>query len=141
MRQVHSGFCYNVGMEPLTDLRTCAKCYDSKPLSEYSPGQRKGNGKCRKCMRLKDGKERHRYNTYGLWSSNYEALLESQGGVCAICGEPPTVVDHDHKTGKVRGLLCSGCNLALGHMKDNAGALRAAADYLDRAVDSSNNPG
>ncbi len=54
---------------------------------------------------------------YGLSVDRYNAMLEFQGGDCAICGKPMTGrknVDHDHITGKVRGLLCSGCNLRLG---------------------------
>jgi hypothetical protein len=69
----------------------------------------------------------------------YDALLESQGGRCAICrtdepgGKHNThfMVDHDHETGEVRGFLCGACNVALGVMKDDSVRLRAAADYLD----------
>jgi Recombination endonuclease VII len=53
----------------------------------------------------------------GITDADYEALLAAQGGGCAICGNPPKTrrlhVDHDHKTGKVRGLLCHRCNRAL----------------------------
>lgn len=65
----------------------------------------------------------------------YEALLQQQGGVCAVCGAPPNGrrldVDHEHETGEVRGLLCSGCNLIVGHSKDNGTRLRQVAQYLD----------
>jgi len=61
-------------------------------------------------------------------------VLEEQEGVCAICFDPPTVrplsVDHDHKTGKARGLLCKRCNLGLGLFLDSQSRLEAAADYL-----------
>lgn len=53
------------------------------------------------------------------------ALIESQGGVCALCGDPftannPAVLDHDHTTGLVRGALHRGCNAMLGHLENNA---------------------
>lgn len=69
---------------------------------------------------------------YGLTKSDYETLLDSQGGTCAICKEIPPVfhVDHNHKTGKVRGLLCASCNLALGKLKDSAERAAQAAIYL-----------
>jgi len=69
--------------------------------------------------------------------AEYNALLEIQGGVCAICGsdDPKTggrsfAVDHDHVTGKVRGLLCSPCNRALGGFNDDPVRLQRAVDYL-----------
>lgn len=74
---------------------------------------------------------------YRLTWDDYQDMLASQGAACAICRtvDPKSksgtfTVDHDHSTGAVRGLLCSPCNLALGHMKDEPERLRAAADYL-----------
>jgi hypothetical protein len=62
--------------------------------------------------------------------ADYEALLAAQGGVCALCGKPPKTrrlsVDHDHKTGTVRGLLCFRCNRALPHYVSAEWLLRAA---------------
>lgn len=64
----------------------------------------------------------------------YEAMLQSHGGVCAICGGPGGVrglaVDHDHKTGQVRGLLCGSCNPALGTFYDDVDLMRRAIAYL-----------
>ena len=61
-------------------------------------------------------------------------LVEEQQGLCAICSRPfgdePYYVDHDHKTGLIRGLLCNGCNLGLGLFRDDIDALLAAAQYL-----------
>ena len=65
---------------------------------------------------------------YGMTPEQYDILLLAQGGVCPICGRPlpsPADVDHDHRTGKVRGLLCTRCNLALGLVHDDAKLLRA----------------
>lgn len=77
---------------------------------------------------------------YGLSVSQYYALVITQSNLCAICGQPETVktkgkvrrlaVDHDHKTGVVRALLCSACNQGIGKLRDDPELLRAAADYL-----------
>jgi len=72
---------------------------------------------------------------YGLSPEDYDTMLAQQGGVCAICqqdnGGRHLVIDHDHTTDKVRVLLCDGCNIALGGLKDNPDTARKAADYLE----------
>jgi hypothetical protein len=81
----------------------------------------------------------HLKATYGLSLDDYEALLQRQNGVCAICGRDnikgnqkrDLVVDHCHATGKVRGLLCDLCNTAIGKMQDSSAILRKAAAYID----------
>lgn len=88
--------------------------------------------KKRKWVRLK--------NKYGCDQATYEALEKEQGGVCAICRQPETdqykgttlelAVDHDHKTGKIRGLLCRSCNLAIGKFKEDVRIVEAALEYL-----------
>lgn len=78
---------------------------------------------------------------YGIDHEAYDQLLERQGGVCAICYKPPPEranggvlhVDHDHATGKVRGLLCRRCNPALGAFDDDPARLRRAAEYLEKS--------
>lgn len=73
---------------------------------------------------------------FGIELADYEAMLTAQGGVCAICGGTDKhyrlAVDHDHGSGKVRGLLCVDCNRAIGMFKDSPELLRKAADYLSR---------
>ena len=72
---------------------------------------------------------------YGLTPDAYRELVASHDGRCAICGDQPPGrlhVDHDHRTGKVRGLLCRGCNHALGNALDDPARLRAMAGYLER---------
>lgn len=70
---------------------------------------------------------------YGLTKKEYEKMLENQGGVCALCGGvnggKHLVVDHDHTTEVVRGLLCGGCNQALGFFEKKGWVKRATA-YL-----------
>ena len=58
-------------------------------------------------------------------------MLAAQEGRCAICNNPAKCVDHDHATGKVRGILCAGCNRALGFMFDKPALLRRGAEYLE----------
>ena len=77
---------------------------------------------------------------YGMSLRDYDLMLERQRGVCAVCGEQPArrlCVDHCHVTGKVRGLLCSPCNLAIGQLKDSPARLRKAAAYVEAALDAS----
>ena len=79
----------------------------------------------------------HRLHTHGLSIDDYNAILLRQDSKCGICREPltgRTHVDHDHSTGKVRGVLCHGCNIGLGCYKDNPALLFAAAAYLNGAA-------
>ena len=76
--------------------------------------------------------------SYGMTEADYRFMLEFQNNSCAICKTiTPTgkwkvfAVDHCHKTGKVRGLLCNECNRGMGLLKDDAFLLRKAAEYLD----------
>ncbi len=77
--------------------------------------------------------ERQRRWKYKIEPEEYNALLMSSCGACYICGEVPERplhLDHDHATGKIRGLLCQPCNHALGLMKDDKERLQKAIDYL-----------
>jgi hypothetical protein len=78
--------------------------------------------------------ERLRRFQYGLEPAEYEAMLVAQSGRCASCADPmiSPQVDHCHKTGSVRELLCGLCNRAAGHLQDDASRCRALADYLER---------
>jgi hypothetical protein len=87
---------------------------------------------------------RHIKHRYGITKEEYIALYERQQGVCAISGIPLSlerkpkegtkyaVVDHDHETGAVRGLLCPRINVALGAFNDDPELLRKTADYIEK---------
>jgi hypothetical protein len=82
------------------------------------------------------------FRKYGITSEDFNAMLTAQRDGCAICGFVPLPdgknaaarlhVDHDHETGKVRALLCNGCNRGMGYLGDNPARLRAAADYIEK---------
>lgn len=75
---------------------------------------------------------------YGMTAEEYGAMLVAQGGLCAICRRAPSgrhkrlVIDHDHVTGRVRGLLCRACNSAIGYFMENVLVVEAAVAYLRR---------
>lgn len=84
-------------------------------------------------------KARKRELNYSLSKTEFDALLKDQGNVCAICGKSEwkgrgPQVDHDHLTGKVRGILCYACNIALGLIGDNSKTARALVAYLRRKL-------
>lgn len=151
-------------------MKSCSVCYQTKPLEAF-PFRNKALGErhahCKDCQRVKrrlaherrkaSGKERTYYLarqerqrdnwlrlTYGISASEYDALYQAQGGVCAICGRAENgvhgrygtvrrlAVDHDHATGRVRGLLCGNCNAAIGHLDDDPERLQRAIEYLTR---------
>lgn len=74
---------------------------------------------------------------YGITHEQYLTMLEQQNGVCAICHEmcitgERLCIDHDHKTGEVRGLLCKKCNLGIGYLGDDVARVDSALQYLAR---------
>lgn len=100
------------------------------------------SGYCKPCSGKKSKKherktrENRLHKKYGLEKGEYDFILQQQNGACAICGtgdpgkRKTFAVDHDHKTGVVRGLLCFSCNVGLGHFKDDTKALSNAIHYL-----------
>lgn len=82
---------------------------------------------------LEYSKWARREREFGITREAYAEMEAVQGGRCAICGEVPEKslhIDHDHKTGQVRGLLCGHCNRGLGLFRDDPDRLKAAARYL-----------
>ena len=129
-------------------MKICSRCKTEKSISEFNKSKpRKGglNCWCRECFNkyqrdrrklvpksIKYGKDR-KHNLcykYGISLTDYNIMFQKQIGYCAICGKcqsklkKPLYVDHNHLTGKVRGLLCGKCNSALGYLDvDNSHTL------------------
>lgn len=76
--------------------------------------------------------------TYGITGTEYRAMAEAQGGLCAICSRPPRqrrlAVDHDHRTGRVRALLCDTCNRFVGMLEKDPVITEKATSYLKEHV-------
>jgi len=112
-------------------LGQCEYCY-KKALAKRNP---KFAAKT-KAMRKRIDR-RANIRRYGISPEEFDLMVQIQDGLCAICRRPERVerltrlsVDHDHKTGKVRGLLCQPCNRALGHFQDSILVLENAIQYL-----------
>lgn len=137
----------------ITKTKKCGYCKLELPISAFhkSPTHKGGYmWSCKKCNNKKRTIRRRRNpdllkneklrETFGITLDDYKEILLKQNGVCAICGRPETStykgklrhlsVDHDHKTDKVRGLLCNDCNVALGWFRDDIKVLQDAAKYL-----------
>lgn len=135
-------------------MKVCSKCRIAKPVSEYTlrktwrPGTRVPQcNACRlvysKAYRAKhaekvraQGRKSNLKTRHGVTPEWYATTLAAQGNGCAICASPPDgrwrrhPIDHDHATGRVRGVLCNRCNRGLGLFSDSADRLQAAAEYL-----------
>ena len=130
----------------LNDL-LCHLCKEVLPINNFTnTGLKSKYPYCRNCIRSaarKHYRKSYLKDRYGITQEIYDKLLHDQHGVCAICNQQETrvnglsrqinslSVDHNHKTGKVRALLCHLCNSALGKFQDSSDILRKAADYLD----------
>lgn len=129
------------------DTKTCTKCGLEKSLEEYSKRKQSRDGLnpwCKSCVsdynatrNAKNRKKRihrqsHRRVKYGIEPAEYKAMLVEQNNACAICkrSDEQLFVDHDHETGKPRGLLCRKCNTGLGYFGDTVVLLKRAVRYL-----------
>jgi hypothetical protein len=131
-------------------LKRCSSCKVEKPLDCFSPQSNGPHGRrsaCKECEAQRGRRLTVRNpisrrsawlkHKYGIDVGEYNRLLESQHGVCALCSRSCATgrnlaVDHEHSTGEVRGLLCQACNTALGKFQDNPTLMRQAADYVEK---------
>lgn len=125
-------------------MRTCSKCGVEKEPSAFGKHKGTKDGLRPECKDCRSGRpydpkrqlNNHLKSKYNITLDDYDNMLKEQGGVCALCGtnEPGKqgrfVVDHNHDTGEVRGLLCNQCNVGLGALQDSPTLLLKAADYL-----------
>lgn len=114
--------------------KRCPRCEAIKPHGEWSRNSSSSDGfasYCRSC-RNAEHRARHLKKKYGLTPADRDALVAEQVGVCAIClSAAAEHVDHDHNTGRVRGVLCFSCNAALGQFKDRPEVIQRAISYLE----------
>ena len=125
-------------------LKVCSKCKTEKELDAFGKHKSCKGGirsECRECRSSRPYDPKRQLNNYlksayNLTLNEYDELLESQGGVCALCGTDAPgwqgrfVVDHNHDTKEVRGLLCNQCNVGLGALRDSPDLLLKAMHYL-----------
>jgi hypothetical protein len=138
-RNIRSGLC-GCGRSCALNHKKCQSCLNEGKLLRT---RYKAEGRCVSCGskpiyptcdRCRSCISKIMLRDYGISVDDYETILLKQKNGCAICGQIPTnkklTVDHDHKTGQVRGLLCSLCNMGLGLFKDNVSRLATAIQYL-----------
>lgn len=114
--------------ETLDRLRNeCKECWNKQSLKYYFANKETLNMKRRK---------KHFERNYNLTTEELESLKDKQENKCLVCSSVgDLVVDHNHKTGKIRGLLCNRCNLAVGFIENNPGWAPKAVAYLERTDD------
>lgn len=117
--------------------------YNERRKERYKNDENFRNEIREKVKRYQDGHPEmrlaQRVKQYGLTLDDYKELQKKQNGKCAICGAEignsegdRLYVDHNHKTGKVRGILCSNCNIGIGKFHDNISLLKRAIEYLEK---------
>ena len=136
---------------PHLDSYTCTRCGIHKPRTEFYTRKNRKSGctsECKSCHKERVTKrykedpdlanDRRAARTYGVDLSYIQNLREQANGICQCCGRPGLhhhkrlVIDHDHITGRVRGLICSNCNSILGFCDDNITTLENLISYLNK---------
>jgi hypothetical protein len=137
------------------DGKTCRACKQYTAMSEYHLETGAPDGHRRRCKSCEGSQQKARRTanpgraaastrksklkkSYGITPEEFDTMLEDQYGACSLCGSTSPGgrdkrfhVDHDHATGAVRSLLCSSCNVGLGHFRDNPALMRRAAAYVE----------
>jgi hypothetical protein len=114
--------------------KLCRTCGEVKPHSEWHRNATASDGlstRCKAC-RAVHGRQDHLKRQYGMTEAERDEMVASQMGLCVICLKAPAAhVDHCHKTGRVRGVLCFNCNSAIGKLGDDPDIGRRAVAYLE----------
>ena len=114
-------------------FRWCPSCEQPVAHEDYTRNGRTASGfgsRCRACDRAANSAG-YFYRKYKLRKNEVADMRAAQDGRCAICGDPAQHLDHDHKTGVTRQLLCQRCNHGLGLFRDDPGLLHTAAFYIE----------
>lgn len=133
-------------------VKQCPQCRTEKEAADFYRAKYTKDGRAVWCKACESAKYRRRYRAnprllcdqvanarrrrlYGITPEQFDATLAAQGGVCALCSKPPSArrkfaVDHCHTTGKVRGLLCFACNVALGKFNEDPVLMLKAVGYV-----------
>lgn len=137
-RRSHNGKHARAHQKNRRGFQRCGVCKQDLPVEDFYRDE-KGRPRCacKPCSRSRTRDANLRIN-YGLSPEDRRLMNEAQGRRCALCGRPPSgkgknsilQVDHDHRTGKVRALLCNHCNSGLGYFRDDEAMLLRAIEYL-----------
>lgn len=130
------------------ESKICNKCEAEKPLTDFWSHPHGKFGKrprCKDCVREQNSRYKHKPHVSRAWKlktkfnldvETYETMLAKQNGKCALCKKPPGIrrlaVDHDHRTGAIRGLIHWRCNTAIGLLEDSPEMCMQAAAYLKK---------
>ncbi|WP_323182416.1 MULTISPECIES: endonuclease VII domain-containing protein [unclassified Streptomyces] len=121
-------------MEVPEGHKLCTRCGGVKLHSDYhrKASARDGrNARCKAC-RAVDGRVGHLKRKYGITEAERDQMIADQGGLCCLCLRAAAVhVDHCHKTGRVRGVLCFNCNTGLGLLDEDPDCARRVVEYLE----------
>lgn len=116
-------------------LKRCSRCRRWQPQEDFHRNRAQADGlqnQCKACRRESQPEYKRKWR-YGLNPGEFESMLTSQGGTCAVCRRRPGVqVDHDHATGRFRGILCDGCNGGLSAFYEREDLLITAIEYLEK---------
>lgn len=125
-------------------MKSCSACRRELPRERFTKDKQNPDGLCARCIECRA--HERRLSQYDLTPQAYIRMGFSQNWECAICRTPQDqlehglVVDHDHVTGTVRMLLCTHCNVALGHFRDDVVRMQKAVEYVElwRTEDGTN---
>jgi len=132
-----------MSVHALPQTKVCTKCKKRKSRDKFYAAVKAKDGLaswCKHCFNRRFSKEQVDENNlkykYGLTMQDYAQILVKQGGGCMICEEPPPdgrrlCVDHNHKTGRVRALLCDSCNRRLGIFEANREVFEAYLSFFE----------